>query len=188
MTSKKDCPMKSCMVLAPRPPTQLKQAILWGATPPRPTGLIPDTALGLKRYEYRSWWSKGWPPKNKNVFFWTLSKLGGGGRPLSKLIMHLFISCIFGLLLHKCFCFELWTAFEVEYLYSTTPWVEYLYFNTPFKTPISVLITVYRGGERGKKRKKNWIEFSYWTKRDLLEVQMSNENNANTFKLRARLK
>ena len=50
--------MKSCMVLAPRPPTQLKQAILWGATPPRPTGLIPDTALGLKRYEYRSWWSK----------------------------------------------------------------------------------------------------------------------------------
>ena len=23
-----DCPMKSCMVLAPRPPTQLKQAIL----------------------------------------------------------------------------------------------------------------------------------------------------------------
>ena len=64
---------------------------------------------------------------------------------MSKLIMHLFISCIFGLLLHKCFCFELWTAFEVEYLYSTTPWVEYLYFNTPFKTPISVLITVYRG-------------------------------------------
>ena len=25
---KKDCPMKSCMVLAPRPPSQLKQAIL----------------------------------------------------------------------------------------------------------------------------------------------------------------
>ena len=24
----KDCPMKSCMMLAPRPPTQLKQAIL----------------------------------------------------------------------------------------------------------------------------------------------------------------
>ena len=68
---------------------------------------------------------------------------------MSKLIMHLFISCIFGLLLHKCLCFELWTAFEVEYVYSTTLWVEYLYFNTPFKTPISVLITVYRGEGRG---------------------------------------